>query len=84
MLDRKLDVSTGAGGAVAVKRTQFDQHISACPDCQPHLCHLAESLWRTVCLTALRADHAKQQANALADVVVAAPVAQQHPTGGAL
>jgi hypothetical protein len=84
MIGRKLDTSTGAGGAVAVARNTFDTHLNGCADCQPHLCHQAEQLWRTVCLTALREEHKRQQANALADVVTAAPVVQGHPAGGAL
>lgn len=84
MIGRKLDTSTGAGGAVAVARTIFDTHLDGCADCQPHLCHQAEQLWRTVCLTALREEHKRQQANALADAVTAAPVVQGHPAGGAL
>lgn len=79
MIGRKLDTSTGAGGAVTVARTTFDAHLNDCADCQPHLCHTAEQLWRTVCLTALRTEHKRQQANALADVVTAAPTEQGHP-----
>lgn len=79
MKDRKLDTSTGAGGAVAVARTKFDDHLNACADCQPHLCHVAERLWRDTCLAALRSEHRQQQANALADTVVAAPVLKVHP-----
>lgn len=76
---RKLDTSTGAGGAVAVARTTFDAHLNGCADCQPHLCHTAEQMWRTVCLTALRTEHKRQQANALADAVVTAPVTAGRP-----
>lgn len=54
MQGRKLNVTTGAGGAVMVKRNRFDAHIDSCRDCQPHMCHTAESLWREVCLAALR------------------------------
>ncbi|QBZ73536.1 hypothetical protein SEA_MISCHIEF19_51 [Streptomyces phage Mischief19] len=68
MMPRKLNVSTGAGGKVMVARNRFDAHIDACADCQPHMCHTAEALWRTVCLTALRAQHA------------AAPVDQTSPS----
>jgi hypothetical protein len=53
--DRKLDTSTGAGGEVTVKRTQFDDHLSRCTDCQPLFCHRAEARWRDVCVAALRA-----------------------------
>lgn len=52
--DRKLDTSLSANNAVALKRLKFDQHINTCATCQPSLCHVAEALWREVCLTALR------------------------------
>lgn len=79
-MDRKLDTSTGAGGATAVARTRFDAHLNDCAACQPHLCGEAEQLWRQVCLTALKQRHG----NELADAVTAAPVVQGHPAGGAL
>lgn len=51
---RKLD-TTGAGRPdVANLRNVFDQHIDRCPDCEHHLCPVAQSLWRSVCLAALR------------------------------
>ncbi len=54
MEDRRLDTSLHANNAVALKRIAFDKHLNTCKDCQPHLCHRAEILWRDVCLTALR------------------------------
>lgn len=84
MNNRKLDVSTGAGGAVTVARVAFDTHLGDCAGCQPNLCFRAEALWRDVCLTALRRDYARQQSNALADTVTAAPVAAQHPATAAV
>lgn len=56
----RLDVSTGAGGPVAVRRSRFDQHLNDCPQCQTGsaLCATAEALWRGVCLAALRARQA--------------------------
>lgn len=40
---------------VARKRREFDRHIEGCSDCQPALCFQAQTLWRGVCLTALKA-----------------------------
>lgn len=56
----KLDVSSGAGGPVAVRRNRFDQHLNDCPQCQTgaRLCDTAETLWRRVCLAAMRARQA--------------------------
>lgn len=54
MKDRKLD--TSRSGPAGAERAAFDGHLDGCADCQPHLCHAGEQLWRTVCLTALRAD----------------------------
>lgn len=56
----RLNVSTGAGGPVAVRRNRFDQHLNDCPQCQTGaaLCGTAESLWRAVCIAALRARQA--------------------------
>lgn len=69
----KLNVSSGAGGPVAVRRNRFDQHLNDCPQCQTgaRLCATAESLWRGVCITALRARQA--------DVVLAS----ERPRAGA-
>lgn len=53
-MDRKLDTSTGAGGATAVARTRFDDHLNHCRACQPHMCSLAQQLWRQVCLAAIK------------------------------
>lgn len=55
MNGRKLDVSTGAGGMVTVRRNVFDSHLSSCPDCEMNLCTRAQSLWRNVCVEALKA-----------------------------
>lgn len=51
---RKLDTSVHANNAVALKRLRFDRHLDECGNCQPGLCHVAETLWRDVCLTSLR------------------------------
>jgi len=52
---RRLDVSTSSEHlAVSQKRVGFNRHISECADCQPSFCHRANSLWRDLCLTALR------------------------------
>lgn len=53
MQQRRLDVSTGAGGLVTVWRTQFDAHLNDCKDCRPELCALAQSLWRNICVQAM-------------------------------
>lgn len=57
MAQQKLNVSTGAGGEVTVRRNRFDQHIDHCTTCTGGLCSTAQSLWRAVCLAAVR--HAK-------------------------
>ena len=56
----RLNVSSGAGGPVAVRRSRFDQHLNDCSQCQTgaSLCATAEALWRGVCITALRAHQA--------------------------
>lgn len=54
MQDRKLDTSISANKSVADLRVKFDRHLDDCADCQPRLCHMGESLWRSVCLTAMR------------------------------
>jgi hypothetical protein len=82
MIGRKLDTSTGAGGAVAVARNTFDTHLNGCADCQPHLCHQAEQLWRTVCLTALKQQHAGA-GGTLAAVLAGGTPAEGHPADGA-
>lgn len=41
--------------ATATARLNFDKHLDTCNLCRPRLCETAESLWRTVTLTALRA-----------------------------
>lgn len=81
-MERKLDTSTGAGGATAVARTRFDSHLNDCGACQPHLCPAAEALWRTVCLTALKQQH--EAAGGTVAAVLNGPVVQGHPAGGAL
>lgn len=55
MKDRKLNTSPDAPGDTGRQRREFDSHLTTCADCQPMLCHRAEALWRSVCLTALRA-----------------------------
>ena len=71
MLDRKLNVRADAGGAVGAARVAFDTHVDGCQDCQPHLCHVAETLWRNTCLAALRGEHALKQSNELAEGIFA-------------
>lgn len=54
MSSRKLDVSTGAGGEVSVRRTRFDRHLNECATCTTKgLCGKAETMWRDVILTAI-------------------------------
>lgn len=56
MEGRRLAVHPYASNKeVASKRRRFDAHISGCADCQPALCFQAQTLWRDVCLTALKA-----------------------------
>ena len=81
-MDRKLDTSTGAGGATAVARVRFDSHLNDCRACQPHLCADAEQLWRQVCLTALKQRH--EAAGGTLAAVLDGPAVQGHPAGGAL
>jgi hypothetical protein len=58
-MNRKLNVSRAtARGATAVARVAFDEHVDDCQKCQPHLCQAAETLWRAVCLAALKSEHA--------------------------
>jgi hypothetical protein len=53
---RKLDTSTANPDlGVQAARVAFDTHLNDCRQCQPHMCPGAESLWRTVCVTALHA-----------------------------
>lgn len=55
MQGRKLDVSLNASSLdVAELRGKFDAHVDECTDCQPALCFQAQTLWRNVCLGALR------------------------------
>jgi hypothetical protein len=54
MRNMRLNVSTGAGGLVAVMRSRFDSHVDTCADCRPALCPLALTLWRAVCVQAMR------------------------------
>lgn len=52
---RRLDVRPNSPHqGVAVRRQQFDQHLTECADCQPALCSVAQAMWRGVCLAALR------------------------------
>lgn len=51
---RRLDVSTGAGGDVTVARTRFDKHLDECDDCRHALCHVAQVMWRKVCVLAMQ------------------------------
>lgn len=63
MTARKIDTSTGAGGAVAVARVRFDTHLSTCDRCTDYthataslssMCQVAQELWRKVVLAAAR------------------------------
>lgn len=81
-MDRKLDTSTGAGGATAVARSRFDSHLNNCARCQPHLCTTAEQLWRQVCLAALKQQHAGA-GGTLAAVLAGGTPAEGHPADGA-
>lgn len=47
--------SSSTDRATATARLNFDKHMDTCNRCRPQLCEAAEALWRTVCLTALRA-----------------------------
>jgi hypothetical protein len=61
---RRLDVRADSPyPAVAHRRQQFDQHVTGCDDCQPALCSTANSMWRALCLSALR----QQQASGIVD-----------------
>lgn len=51
---RKLDTRGTDNPEVAHRRNLFDAHIDQCTECQPNICRVAETLWRDVCLTALR------------------------------
>ncbi|AMD42785.1 hypothetical protein SEA_XKCD426_44 [Streptomyces phage Xkcd426] len=53
MKDRKLNTRPDAPGDVGRQRREFDNHLSTCVQCQPALCHVAEALWRSVCISAL-------------------------------
>lgn len=56
-MNQRLNVSTGAGGRTTVRRNAFDQHLNTCAPCQSgaSICATAESMWRRVCIAALRA-----------------------------
>ncbi len=71
-MERKLNVSTGAGGKVAVLRVRFDTHLSDCRNCQARgvMCARAETLWRDVVLAAMRASRDSE-------VAVTAPISTQ-------
>ncbi len=54
-MERKLNVSSGAGGKVSVSRARFDAHLDHCTGCQnTGMCPTAQSLWRSVVLAAMR------------------------------
>lgn len=81
-MERKLNVRAEAGGATMNARLAFDAHLDTCRACEPHLCSVAEQLWRAVCLTALRQNHANRLAEhsaASGDTVQAEPVVEGHP-----
>lgn len=55
MQTRRLNVSTGAGGVVTIKRNRFDSHLDHCDRCsRGDLCPTAQQLWRGVLLEAQR------------------------------
>jgi len=55
MQDRKLNVTTGSPHpSVRQQRTIFDRHIDNCDNCQPSWCWDAQTMWRALCLEALR------------------------------
>jgi hypothetical protein len=55
VFDRKLDTSTrNPHPAVSERRAKFDVHLDRCRDCQPELCSVAQAMWRSLCLSALR------------------------------
>lgn len=56
MEGRRLDTQGIDNVQVANRRALFNDHINTCKDCQPTMCFRAQTLWRDVCLTALRAD----------------------------
>ena len=52
----RLNVSSGAGGSVTVRRNHFDHHVNSCDRClSGALCDTAQTLWRNVVVTAMRA-----------------------------
>lgn len=56
MSTSRLNVSTTSPyPPVAHRRKLFDQHVDTCHNCQPSLCDVAQSLWRGLCMSALRA-----------------------------
>lgn len=54
MSDRKLDTRGLDCPDTAHRRNLFDQHMDRCANCQSQVCLVAQSLWRAVCLAALR------------------------------
>lgn len=81
-MDRKLDTSISAGGQTAAARALFDSHLNNCARCQPHLCATAETLWRAVCLSALKQQHA-DAGGTLAAVLAGGTPTEGHPAAGA-
>lgn len=54
-MERRLNVSPGAGGVVMIKRNRFDSHVDGCELCHSgELCMMAQTLWRATVVTALR------------------------------
>lgn len=57
MASRSID--TSADGPAATERSIFDTHIDQCEGCTVRLCWEAQTLWRNVCMTAIRANAPK-------------------------
>lgn len=52
----RLNVSSGAGGKVAVRRARFDAHLDDCTTCKGGaMCPTAQTLWRNIVIEAIRA-----------------------------